>query len=812
MVISKMSRLLSLLLSCFCLAAMGQVQVTGYVLNDLKKGIPEATVSTNGYGTVTDGNGFFNLSLPEGKYTLQIRHISFKADSLQIEVKNQALKLSIELELATDLLEDVELVDERDRFSGTAQIDPNEVEMLPSTNESVEALLKTYPGVSSSNELSTQYSVRGGNFDENLVYVNGIEINRPFLIRAGQQEGLSFINPDMVSSIRFSAGGFEARYGDKMSSVLDVSYLQPKKDFRTLRLSLLGGSATIGGISKNKRVSYLMGFRHQRNANLLSSLDTDAEYNTTFNDFQSLFTFYLRDDWDINVMLNYASNQYHVVPQNRQTDFGTVTSALRLSIFFDGQEVDEYQTFMSAISSNFRPNKNLTLSWIASAYANNEQEYFDVQGQYRLGDLETNLGSESFGEVVFNRGIGTHINHARNRLNSRFYVFQHKGLYTPSWDKSLRYGIKYQIDEIVDHLWEWRMVDSAFYSTPTSSADQPFELHELIRGDANLHSSRTMAYVDFTEDFNWKGKSFYYNIGLRAHHWSLNGQTTISPRASLAYKPNWEADVVFRLASGFYHQMPIYRELRAFDGSLNKEIQAQQSIHAVVGMDYQFEAWDRPFKFVGEAYYKDLSSLIPYQIDNVRIRYYANNNASGYATGLDLKVNGEFVKGIQSWASLSVMTIQEDIEGDFYYDTDSNYVEAGYIPRPADQRVNFSIYFQDYLPNNPTVRVNLNLVFGTGLPFGAPQSERREQTFRLPPYRRVDIGFSKVLKEENQDVERFKILNRFSQAWFSVEVFNLLQIRNTVSYLWVEDTQGLQYAVPNFLTSRLLNAKLVLKF
>ena len=789
-----------------------QAELYGRIFDDVGKPIAEANIVVNNLGTVSDSKGAYSLSLDEGTYQIIISHVVYENDTFKISLKaGERKNKNFFLNLSSNLIDDVEVVDQRERFTGTVQLNPKEVEMLPSVNEGVEGLLKTLPGVASNNELSSQYSVRGGNFDENLVYLNGIEVYRPFLVRSGQQEGLSFINPDMVSSIRFSAGGFEARYGDKMSSVLDVSYDQPKENFRVVRLSLLGTSATVGGITKNRRLSYLFGFRQKVNRNLLASLDTEADYNTTFNDFQSYLTYYINDDLEVNWFTNYASNQYQVIPKNRQTDFGTLTSALRLTVFFDGQEVDEYETIMSALSATYRPSDDLSLTFIASGAQNTEQEYFDIQGQYRLGDLDANLGSENFGEVVFNRGVGTHLDHARNRLKSRFLIAEHKGLYTK--DKGeLRWGLRFQAEEITDRLHEWRMIDSAFYSTPTSNHSEPFELHELISGSANLISNRVMAFADYSKDFKLWDRSFFYNVGIRSHYWTYNGQVTISPRASLAYKPDWDRNVVMRLASGFYHQVPIYRELRDFDGSLNPDIKAQQSIHAVAGIDYEFKAWGRPFKFIGEVYYKDLSSLIPYQIENVRVRYYAENNATGFATGVDLKVNGEFVKGIESWASVSLMTIQEDIEGDGFFDADSNFVEAGYIPRPTDQFLNFSIYFQDYLPNNPTIRVNLNLVYGTGLPFGAPNTERYQQTLKLPAYRRVDIGFTKMLKLKDKQVEKLKFLNYLDEAWFSLEVFNLLEIRNTVSYLWVQDISGAEFAVPNFLTSRLVNLKLVAKF
>ncbi len=807
----RLSFLLAFMLSLSGMIQAQTTQVRGTVLDsETKTPISDANITSQGFGATTDSTGQFSIDLPSGNVKLIISHIAYFPDTLNLVLSGERQEIQVELDFAVNLIDDVTVTDERDRFQGITALDPKMIGQIAMVNDGVESLIKTLPGVSSNNELSSQYSVRGGNFDENLVYVNGIQIRRPFLVRSGQQEGLSFINADMVANVQFSAGGFQARYGDKMSSVLDVTYKQPRKNLRTLRFSLLGQSATVEGITKDYRLSYIMSFRQRSNRNLLSTLDTDADYNANFADFQSYITYYINDDWDISFLGNFARNRYNVIPQTRQTDFGTISAALRLTVFFEGQEVDAFDAYTGAISSTYRPHKDLSLQFIGSAYAGNEKETFDILGQYLLGDLDNNLGSESFGEVVSNRGIGGFLNHARNRLNSRNYTFSHRGLYT-SDQGDWRWGASVEREEIEDQLWEWTLIDSAFYSTPQSSAGNPFELYELIRGNASLESYRFKAYAEWENEVEWLEKEFFLNLGLRSHTWSLNSQTVISPRISIGHKPDWEKDVVFRFATGLYYQMPIYRELRALDGSLNKDIRAQRSLHLVGGMDYEFKAWNRPFKFTGEAYYKDLDNLIPYEIQNVRIRYYAENMAKGFATGLDFKVNGEFVKGIESWASLSVMTIQEDLEGDQKLDQDSNMVAVGYIPRPTDQRVNFSIFFQDYLPNNPSTQVNLTLVFGTGLPFGPPQTQRHQQTLRMPPYRRVDIGFIKILRSEEIE-SKFKPLNHFESAFLSLEVFNLLQIRNTISYLWVQDVNGAQFAVPNFLTSRLVNLKLALKF
>ena len=768
-------------------------------------------------GITSDNNGFYSISIkPNRSHVVAYSFVGYETEKVRIPMlkKGQEYILNIILKESNTLLDDIIVKDQKSRKNNLSRIKTKHVEVIPGSSGGIESVLKTLPGVSSANELSSQYSVRGGNFDENLVYVNGIEVYRPFLIHSGQQEGLSFVNTDLVGSILFSAGGFSAKYGDKMSSVLDIKYKQPKKISSSVSMSLLGGSAHLEGISKNRRLSYLLGLRHKSNQYLLNSLDTEAEYRPRFSDLQTFINYKLNTNWDISFLSNISSNQYQMIPQDRNTDFGTFNEALRLTIFFEGQELDKYQTYFGALSTKYNPNTKVKLELTASAFQTYEEENFDILGEYWLYQLDNNLGSDNFGDVAFDRGVGKYINHARNSLDARVLNFSHKGNYSEK-DKNINWGLKFQNEKIDDKISEWTLIDSAGFTLPhpydsiglPSNPNQQVLMNELLKTDISISSFRQSGYLEYSQDIN----NLSLNAGTRSSYWSYNEELLVSPRISLAYAPNWEKDVVFRLASGIYYQSPFYRELRYPSGEVNQNIKSQKSVHYVLGSDYLFYKWGRPFKWITEIYYKKLDDLIPYKVDNVRIQYLAENNSKGYATGIDLKINGEFVSGVESWASLSIMKTEEDIIGDSYIDENGNTVYPDYIARPTDQRVNFSLFFQDYIPGNMNYKMHLNMIYGSGLPFGPPKSEKYQDILRIPDYRRVDIGFSAVLKSENK-ISRLKFMNILNSAWLSAEVFNLLDINNTVSYLWVSDVGGRQYAVPNYLTRRQVNLKLVLRF
>jgi hypothetical protein len=788
-------------------------------------------------GVVTDTQGNFELSAPSNKnLTLIISSIGYIKETINLRLAPNEKRLLVRsLRESTTILPDVIVEDRQLRTTNLTRIDPKNAGNIPSVSGGIETMIKTLPGVSSNNELSSQYSVRGGNFDENLVYVNDVEIYRPFLVKSGQQEGLSFLNSDLVSSIQFSAGGFDAKYGDKMSSVLDIQYKRPMSFAGSFTASLLGESAHVEGISKNHRFTYLMGVRQKSSQYLLKSLDTRGDYKTSFTDVQGLITFDINEHLELSFLGNYARNVYDLTPTTRDTKFGTMDTPLRLFIVFDGREADQFNNYMGALSLTYKPNKNARLKWTISAFQSHESETYDIQGQYWIS-LLSNSSADSI-EVIETKGVGTYLNHARNFLDATVINAEHRGSVSMGLGY-FQWGLKYQHEIIDDKLNEWKMVDSTGYSIPYSggtpgqaSNNESLRLFEAYLASNNLTSNRLTGFIQNIFDLDGDSTRVSLTTGLRVNYWDLNQQLLISPRASLSFKPNWKKDIVLRFSSGYYYQPPFYRELRDFQGTLNKSLKAQKSIHFVAGSDWNFRAWNRPFKYVTEIYYKFLDKLVPYEVDNVRIRYYAKNDARGYAAGIDMKVNGEFVKGIESWASLSIMQTREDIKDDFYYDYYNKYDSLiipgvtvdqkpvrseirhpGYIPRPTDQLVNFGLFFQDYLPKNPSYKMHLTLMFGSRLPFGAPGAPRYKQTFRTPFYRRVDIGFSKEIKGENTKLKPGNFLNKFKSIWLSAEIFNLLQVNNTVSYLWVTDFQNQQYAVPNYLTSRQLNIKLQVEF
>ena len=811
---------LFLFMLCIFFYFTGYTQtINGYITDEKKNNLPSVNISilNQSNGVSSDIDGKYNIEIPANRSVIIVySFIGFQTEKIRIPMlkKGQEYTLNIELKSSSKLLEDVIITDQKSRKESFSRIKPKHVSVLPGNSGGIEAILKTLPGVSSANELSSQYSVRGGNFDENLVYVNGIEIYRPFLIRSGQQEGLSFVNSDMVSSILFSAGGFEAKYGDKMSSVLDITYKKPIKNTASIKLSLLGGSSHFEGTTKNGRLSYLVGVRHKTNQYLLNSLDTEAEYKPVFSDIQTFINYELNTNWKINFLGNISQNKYQMVPQNRETEFGTINEALKLRIYFEGQEIDKYETYFGALNTVFQPNTNLQLQFTSSAFKTFEQENFDILGEYWLYQLDNNLGSEDFGDIAFDRGVGKYIKHSRNSLNATVINLAHKGSYNKE-SLQFNWGFRIQKEEIEDKISEWNLIDSAFFNLPhpddniggDGDPNQQIIMNELLKTQINLSSYRNTSYMQISKDIG----TLTINGGTRGSYWTYNEELLLSPRLSLAYAPMWEKDIVFRAASGIYYQSPFYKELRTPEGTLNNNIKAQKSTHYVLGKDYLFYKWGRPFKWITEVYYKNLENLIPYKVDNVRIQYLTDDVSNGYATGIDMKINGEFVSGVESWVSLSVMKTEEDIIGDTQEDENGNIMDVGYISRPTDQRVNFSMFFQDYLPGNPNYKMHMNLVYGSGLPFGPPQAERYQDVLRIPDYRRVDIGFSAILKSEEK-VNKIKWLNAFKSIWISAEVFNLLDINNTISYLWISDISGRQYAVPNYLTARQLNAKLIVNF
>jgi hypothetical protein len=806
------------------------------------------------YGKVTDENGkpleLANISLKnssigtssnrDGAYLLRIPAkkpvvIVYSMIGYQSVVKNitaseeQRLEMNVSLKQIDQEIGEVQITQHRRDKTNMNRIDAKYLNnMTDAGTGGVEALIKTLPGVSSNNELSSQYSVRGGNFDENLVYVNDIEVYRPFLIRAGQQEGMSFINSDMVSSIEFSAGGFDAKYGDKMSSVLDIKYRKPTEFAGSASASLLGGSVHIEGLSKNGKFSHISGIRYKTNRYLLGSLDEKGEYNPNFIDAQTYLTYKFTNAFDVSFLGNIAQNKYTFIPQTRETSFGTWNQAYNATIYFEGQEVDKFVTSTGALVANYHPGEHLNMKLIASAFHTQEDETYDILGQYYLNLLERNLGSENLGDSVLNLGVGTFLNHARNYLDATVYSLEHKGAYN-SEHHLVNWGIKAQSEKIDDKMNEWILRDSTGYSIPYSG--DAINLYSTTLSNFRMNSMRFTGYIQDTYQIPLAKGALYATAGIRTQYWSYSNEFILSPRATLRYYPEWGANFVFHLSGGIYDQPPFYKELKDRNGTIYPNTKAQRSSQIVLGSDYIFQAWDRPFKFTSEIYYKYMTNLTPYQIDNVRIRYMPDQKAKGYATGLDMKVNGEFVSGIESWVSLSIMKTAEDILNDFYtvnYNAageiihqgvteddvvvSSGNIYPGYIPRPTDQRFNFSIFFQDYFPGNPSWKMHLTAFYGSRLPTGPPNSQRYMDVYRIPPYRRIDLGISKVLINQDHGKFRYKAFDSIKDMWLSLEVFNLLGINNTISYLWVANNSGDMYGVPNYLTKRKLNLKLTVKF
>lgn len=764
-------------------------------------------------GQTTNHRGAYEIQvLSDTTLNVSFSFVGYEPKQVTIRLKSgEKRKLDVTLKSSMTNLPDVVISSRALEASSLTRLDAKQATMLPSMGGGVENLIKTLPGVVSNNELSSQYNVRGGNFDENLIYVNGIEIYRPFLVGSGQQEGLSFVNSRLVNNIEFSAGGFAAEYGDKMSSVLDVTYKKPRETAGSLALSLLGVEAHVEGTAGHDKFSYLVGARYKNTSIALNLMDTKGSYRPNFTDVQTLLNYKLNDKWELSFLGYYSKNRYCLVPQSSSAETGMVNAVLRLDVYFEGQEVDDYTTGLGALTLEYKPNKDLNLKFITSAYSAYETETYDIFGEYWLGQVETNLGSENQGDVIANMGTGAYLKHARNAFYAQVYNFDHKGTKV-NGDNVFKWGLRYQRQNIDDVVDEWNMMDSAGYNLPhpmdnigNASATLPdITLDMFHRAHNVIGVNNVDGFVQYSSTFNLKDESaIVLTGGLRANYWGYNHKVYVSPRAGIAYKPAIKGhDLVFRLSGGVYNQTPFYRELRNRDGSLYGDAEVQRSYQVILGGDYTFKAFGRPFILTTEAYYKQLKHIIPYEIDNVRIRYYADQKAHGYATGLDFKINGEFVKGIDSWASLSLMRSREVIEGD----------TAGWHYRPSNRLINFSLFFQDFIPNSTTWRVNITLTFGTGMPVNDPYSEYYRPFMFYRPYRRVDIGFVKQLISDGNSFSRGNPLNYVKDMYVSVEVFNLLDISNTVSYTWVKDVHNNSWGINSYLTPRYVNVKLVTEF
>ena len=794
----------------------------GVVLDDSENPIESVNIIAKSSGTITNLNGFYLFKIPSNQdIQIEFTHINHKKVLATFNLKNGET-----FEFNPIMSSDIEQIsvvvvngNQRKQVEGITTIDPQLIRTIKGAQPGIENLLKTLPGVNISNELSTQYSVRGGNFDENLVYVNEIEVYRPFLIRSGQQEGLSFVNSNMVQNVAFSAGGFQAQYGDKLSSVLDITYRNPLNIGIRADMSLLGGSVTYETISKDTKFSSITGLRYRDNSLLVKAKETETNYDPKFGDAQAYLTYKFSDKFHLSFLGNASINKYNYEPKTRQTNFGTLENPLALLVFYEGQEKDAYQTYFGAFKGTYFANDDLTLKLITSAYHTTEEEYFDILAQYRLGEVNSSIGDEDLGEVEFSEGIGGQLNHARNDLDALIVNVEHKGDLSLKDDSNLKWSIKYTHEDIRDRIVEWEVIDSAGFSINPPNIDafneQPYLAYEGplvafkdIRATNNTQIDRLQGYVQWSKRTSLNKNELFYNVGVRAHNWIVNGtnitsksQVVVSPRFQLALKPNWHKDMLFRMSGGLYYQPPFYRELRDSDGVVNSQVMAQKSIHLVIANEYSFKLWDRPFKLVSEAYYKNMSDINSYTIENVRIRYKANNDAKAYAYGLDFRLNGEFVPGTESWFSFG------------YLKTEENINNKGYISRPTDQRLKFGILFQDYVPNIPNLKMYLNLVYNTGLPGGSPSyANPYEYQNRLPDYKRADLGISYVVIDSKKAFKR-SWKSKFKELNIGIEIFNMFDVQNSITNTWVRDVYSKrQYSIPNYLTPRVFNIRVGMRF
>ncbi|MEY8847746.1 carboxypeptidase-like regulatory domain-containing protein [Psychroserpens sp. XS_ASV72] len=810
-----------------CIGFTQSATVKGVILDDGDLPIYNVNIKAGERGTTSNENGFYELKIPANEdITIVFTHLSHKRIEATFNLKNgeviefnPVMKIEVE-QIATVVINS----NTKQSVEGVVSVPPAILRTIKGAQPGVENILKTLPGVNVSNELSTQYSVRGGNFDENLVYVNEIEVYRPFLIRSGQQEGLSFVNTDLVQNVDFSAGGFQAKYGDKLSSVLDITYKTPIKFGLSVDASLLGGSIAAETVSKDSKFSGIVGLRYRDNSLFINSLETETNVVPVFADAQTYLTYKFSDKFHLNFLGNISVNKYDFQPQNRQTNFGTIDEPVALLVFYEGQEKDQYITSFGAFKANYFVNDDLTLKLIGSAYHTTEEEYFDILGQYRLGEVNSNIGDENLGEVEFSEGIGSQLTHARNDLDALIVNVEHKGNYDIDEESNFEWSLKYTHEDIRDRLVEWEVIDSAGFSVrppifdvPNEQPYEPFEgplvAFENVRATNEVQIDRLQAYLQWSKRSTLGNNEVFYNAGVRVHNWTVNSevpnqdgitsstQTVFSPRAQFAIKPDWEKDMLFRAAAGLYYQPPFYRELRDSSGVVQPDVKAQKSFHVVLGHEYSFKMWDRPFKLVTEAYYKKLTDVNPYTLENVRIRYRAKNNAEAYALGLDMRLNGEFIAGTESWFSFGFLKTEENID------------DRGYISRPTDQRLKFGALFQDYMPNLPDLKMYLNLVYNTGVPGGSP-SYADPYVFqnRLPDYKRADVGISYLLVDPNKTyTKRWK--QRFKELSVGFEIFNIFNAQNSITNTWVRDVYSKrQYAIPNYLTPRVFNIRVSTRF
>ena len=790
--------------------------IQGVVTNDSQQPIPFVSITTSlNIGTTTNENGFYQLTIPSTKQIeITFSHISHKVVTISINLEpNTSNELHPVMNTKTEQIGEVIVQGNRSAtVRGVTVLSPKTIRTITGANAGVENLLLSLPGVNSNNELSTQYAVRGGNYDENLVYVNGIEVYRPTLIRAGQQEGLSFLNPDLIQHVAFKAGGFEASYGDKLSSVLDITYKTPAKSETSVEASLLGGSISHSTVKNN--ISAIFGARFRDNQLLVNQKETSAQFQPSFADIQNFVTFQKQESWKFQFLGSISKNDYNYAPQTRKTNFGTIADPRSLIVYYSGEEKDVYQTYLGALKTTYEPNKKTQYTLTTSVYHTKEQEYFDILAQYLLGSPNAEIGSEDLGEISFAEGVGSQHTHGRNDFDALISSIDIAGKHVGE-KHELRWGIQLKSEDIRDRIVEWEKVDSAGFSIrpPALEAkkNQPYDpfvgplvLFNNIRATQQSTLNRISGYLQWNNRFLMANNVAWISAGVRLHHWKLtnfnnSGSTFFSPRFQLSLQPVKNPNVVSRLSLGSYTQAPFYRELRNRNGNINPDVKPQQSIHVVSSHDRKFSLWGRPFVFQAAAYYKYLWDVNPYTLENVRIRYSANNDTKALVYGLDARLNGEFVPGTESWISLGLLKAEE------------NQSDKGNIDRPTDQRLKFAMLFQDYVPRMPFLKMNLNLVYNTGLPGGSPSyADAYDYQNRLRDYKRADIGFLYVIKDDTRFKNTFRT---FDELQIGVEIINVFDVQNAITNTWVRDvyTQR-QFAIPNYMTPRVFNVKLSARF
>ncbi|MFN8241863.1 MAG: TonB-dependent receptor [Bacteroidales bacterium] len=783
-----------------------QTRVTGVVKDSTGAAVVNAAVmlAGNNTGTYTGDDGSFLLTIKrESKpCRLVISAVGYKTTSIEIVPDKAEIRAEIIIKQETLNIGEISVNSGRRLQATMVRIPVKDFRHIPSASGNFESLIKTLPGVASNNELSSQYSVRGGSFDENLVYVNDIEIYRPFLIRSGQQEGLSFINPDLVSEVRFSAGGFDASFGDRLSSVLDIKYREPDRTGGAVSAGLLTSSVFLEGKSRDGRFNWLTGARYKSTRFMLKTLDSKGDYQPAFADLQSLLTYKTGRNSALSFLASYASNVYNFIPESRTSTFGTDATAYRLYVAMAGREKDKYRTWNAALGWQTTSMSNVTHKVLFTVFGTDETESFDIQGAYSLSSLDKLTGSENLTDTLMNIGIGGWLAHARNRLAATISSFGYSGN-AKSGLTSFSWGAKFRNDSFHDRIKEWRMVDSAGYSVPFSPTG--LKVSELVISTNDISNNTAEGYFKLSRVITLGTHSINLDAGIRGTWYSFSDEFMVSPRLSAKTRLGRASSIW--IAGGVYFQPPFYREMRYPQGTLNNEVKSQRSAHVVAGYSFDFKSWDRPFRFTAEIFNKKLDRIIPYRLDNVRIIYSGRNIAQGYSRGIDMRLNGEFVPGAESWFSVSIMDSKLCIPGE----------SEDKFPAPSDQTVRVSIFFQDYLPRNPTWRAHINISYATGIPVTSPFNDNYGQYFRMPAYRRVDLGMTKVIKGLGTMENKPGKQSIFREVVAGFEVFNLLDINNTVSYLWVRTVNNLSgatriFAVPNYLTGRSLNFKLTASF